>query len=164
MATSDAPMGIFETSAPGEVNESFVITAGGAGGFKRVSLALAKKLAHLNAQPGQHNAVLDADAPGAPYVQCIVDDIDGVWLEAISNEFLGSDGRLTASQEHLLTEGFGFAPPDEDLGPNFSQHLQKPVDWAHLGMLMVTVLRDVYGAREHDALTLTIYPHHRVPD
>ncbi|MFZ6005825.1 MAG: TY-Chap domain-containing protein [Actinomycetota bacterium] len=163
MDNEDAPMGIFESVGPGDVHESFTITADAGGGFEAVAVALARKLAHLaTTQHGQHNVTLEVSQPDQNrYVQCIVDQVDGVWVEAVSNIYLKGASRLAPEREAILVDELGFAAPSVDTGPNFSQHVERPVDWAKVGLLLVTTLCEVYDARPNHELTLTIYPHER---
>ncbi|MEO7570982.1 MAG: hypothetical protein ABIX10_00960 [Acidimicrobiales bacterium] len=91
------------------------------------------------------------------YVQCIVDATDGVWIEAVSNDFLLGGAYISDRGEARLSE-LGFDPPD--MSPNYSQHLPAPVDWPYVGLLFVTTRCDVYDVADTNQLTLSIYPPH----
>jgi hypothetical protein len=152
---------LFATTDPGVVQEDFRVTPAGAGGFENVVQALARKFEWLARLPGQHNVVMEISTGNRNYyVQCIVDEVDGLWMEAVSNAYIATPpDQLDDERMNMLAE-LGFAAPD-DTCTNFNLHLPRPVDWPNAAALLVDTLRTVYRASLDDELTLRIYPHLR---
>ncbi len=59
----------------------------------------------------------------------------------------------------LYGQSSPLSEPSHDGGPNYSQHIGPPIDWARGALLTVTVLVEVYSAREHHELRLSVSPH-----
>lgn len=151
----------FSTTGSGEVNENFQVPVHTAGGFGAASAALARKLAWLDAQGGQHNMFLSTPRLQWYYTQCVVDPVDGMWIEAVSNEFIEPvEDQLSADQEQMLAD-IGFHDPDDDGSPNHWCVLATPVDWAEAAALLTAPLVLVYGLTELDDLVVEICPHSR---
>ena len=149
---------LFTSVGSAGVEESFSLRAAAAGGFGAVTAALARKLAWVAEQPGQHSVILEVpDGALWPYyVQAAIDAEDGAWVEAVSNGFIDRfDALLDHDQLARLAE-LGFTPPGES--PNHHRHFPTPVDWASVARLFVETLTSVYGVSEDDEIELRVYP------
>jgi hypothetical protein len=148
----------FATTGSGEVVEDFEVPVHAAGGLGLATAALARKLAWLADQGGQHNVILSTPRLAWYYTQCVVDPADGLWAEAVSNEYIVPvEDQLTVDQERSLV-GLGFHEPDEG-SRNYWCVLPAPVDWAWAASLLTAPLESVYGMTETDELVVQIFPH-----
>jgi hypothetical protein len=151
----------FASTSSGEVTQAFEVPVHAAGGLGVATIALARKLAWLANEGGQHNVFLSTPRLRWYYTQCVVDPADGIWIEAVSNEFIVPvEDKLTSEQEELLA-GLGFNEPDEDGSPNHWCVLAAPVDWVEAAALLTAPLVTVYGLTELDELVVEICPHWR---
>lgn len=151
----------FATTGSGTVSEDFEVPVHAAGGLGVATIALARKLAWLADQGGQHNVILSTPRLRWYYTQCLVDPADGIWIEAVSNEFIVPvEDKLTSAQEELLS-GLGFNHPDGEGSPNHWCVLVGLVDWVEAAALLTAPLVTVYGLTELDDLAVQIRPHWR---
>lgn len=149
----------FITTGSGVVTERFGVPLHAAGGLGMSTAALARKLAWLANRGGQHNVYLSTPRLPWYYTQCLVDPLDGLWIEAVANEFIDPvDEKLSPEQEELLAD-IGFRKPEPDASPNHWLVLTAPVDCGEAAALLTTPLVLVYGLTELDELVVQICPH-----
>ena len=150
----------FATTPPGRVVASFEVPIGAAGGLAVATSALARKLAWLACEPGQHDVIVDSPDVAWGYTQCLVDPAEGAWAEAMSNRFITDAGARLGRHQLATLISLGFNPPDDDVPNHWCVH-PLPVEWTIVAAQLTIPMASVYGLGPHDALTVQISPHIR---
>lgn len=156
--TSDPSL--FGATPSGHITEAFGVPLGAGGGPAVTTTALSRKLAWLSDQGGQHNVILSSPAVPWAYTQCLVDSEDGIWIEAISNNYILPTEHFLGPLEFATLAQLGFAPPGED-DPNHWLVMAQPVDWSLAAALLIVPMLEVYGMHRSDLLIVEISPHLR---
>lgn len=146
---------LFDATDGGDVWEDHTLSLRAGGGPEAYAGALARRLARLERSAGKHVDAVEVDDGSGRYVQLMVDEVDGCWLEAVSNHYLEPPWRLSEAAEGRLRE-LGLADPDES--PNHHLYLPPPVPWDAVAELVVRALVEVYGAGPDDPIRFQIYP------
>jgi hypothetical protein len=113
--------------------------------------------------PEDSFVIFDVKGPKHWFVQFAVDGNGGLWGEAVSNEFLGEGEQLSPEQEDRLV-GLGWHRPEAlydrgDEPVNYFREWKGRADLKDSARLAATTLRDVFGVKGTDDITVELEAH-----
>lgn len=141
----------------------FDVPWGPAGGAETMTVALTRHLAelhHISEHHGRQVLVVSILGDGNRFTQALVEGDHGVFVEAVSNDFLATGFELDETAMAVL-DAFGYHRPageGEQRWPNHHATFEPPLGWADAARMLVLPLAVVYGVGADDIVRVRSFP------
>lgn len=139
-----------------DARSSFSVPYGPGGGREALVTAVARLLERQEQQPVRQAVIVSIGGRNL-FTQALISRRSGVWLEAVSNEFIDEPDLRLGDDQHRLLEAFGYRAPSPTV-PNHHQPIDRPATFVEVAELLVAPLEVVYGLSADDEVRVDVFP------